>query len=247
MGLLDRFKKIQDNIATAATKSRRDAKDVTLIAVTKNASPEHIKQLVEAGHYDFGESRVQQVQQRAAQIEEWLHRLQGKTEKKVPPPGTLRWHMIGHLQRNKVKPVLPVASLIHSIDSLRLAEEIDVQGLKLGKKVPVLLQVNASEETTKSGVAVGAAVHLAEQIDSMPNVAMVGLMTMAPFEAAEAVIRQTFSRTREIFEEMKWHKIGGPGLRIGIFLSVFNVHVNRAPCVGKARPAELWGLGQARQ
>jgi uncharacterized pyridoxal phosphate-containing UPF0001 family protein len=87
--------------------------------------------------------------------------------------------MIGHLQRNKIKPLLPVVSLIHSIDSLRLAEELDVQAAKIEKKQPVLLQVNASEEPQKYGVAVGAAVHLAEQIDSMPNLQIMGLMTMA--------------------------------------------------------------------
>ena len=121
--------------------------------------------------------------------------------------------MIGHLQRNKVKPVLPFVHMIHSIDSLRLAEELDAQAAKLDKKMPVLMQVNASEEGKKFGVAVGAAVHLAEQIDSMPNLQLVGLMTMAPLEAPEAKVRQAFSRTREIFEELKWHKIGGAALR----------------------------------
>ncbi len=121
----------------------------------------------------------------------------------------MRWHMIGHLQRNKVKAALPLVHMVHSIDSLRLAEELDIQAVKLGRRIPVLLQVNTSEETSKFGVAVGAAVHLAEQIDSMPGLQMSGLMTMAPMETAEAKIRHTFARTREIFEEMKWHKIGG--------------------------------------
>ena len=121
--------------------------------------------------------------------------------------------MIGHLQRNKVKPLLPFVHMIHSIDSLRLAEELDAQSAKLGRRIPVMLQVNASEEPQKHGVAVGAAVHLAEQIDSMPNLQLVGLMTMAPFDAEEKVIRLAFGRTREIFEEMRWHKIGGTGLK----------------------------------
>src|SRR5687767_15210921 len=121
--------------------------------------------------------------------------------------------MIGHLQRNKVKPVLPLVSLVHSIDSLRLAEEMDAAAAKLGKRVPVLMQVNASEEGSKSGVAVGASVHLAEQLDTMPNLQMVGLMTMGPLDGTENDTRRVFARTREIFEEMKWHKIGGTGLR----------------------------------
>jgi pyridoxal phosphate enzyme (YggS family) len=83
----------------------------------------------------------------------------------------------------------------------------------VGRRIPVMLQVNASEEAQKHGVAVGAAVHLAEQIDSMPNLQLVGLMTMAPFDADEKKVRIAFGRTREIFEEMRWHKIGGGNLK----------------------------------
>ena len=103
--------------------------------------------------------------------------------------------------------------MIHSVDSLRLAKELDGHALKANRKLPVLMQVNASEEPQKYGVAVGAAVHLAEQIDSMENLQLLGLMSMAPLEGGEKVIRQCFSRTREIFEEMKWHKIGGTSLK----------------------------------
>jgi pyridoxal phosphate enzyme (YggS family) len=125
----------------------------------------------------------------------------------------LRWHMVGHLQRNKVKQLLPVVGMIHSVDSLRLAEELDAQAAKIEKRQPVLLQVNASEEPQKYGVAVGAAVHLAEQIDSMPNLQIMGLMTMAPLDAKQDEVRHCFARTREVFEEMKWHKIGAAALK----------------------------------
>jgi pyridoxal phosphate enzyme (YggS family) len=212
---------VKDRIAAAATKAKREPGEVTLVAVTKTAGLEQIREILSLGVADLGENRVQQLAQRAGQVNEFLQRRQafsgGGGEAPAPgavtSPDKIRWHMIGHLQRNKVKQVLPVTSLIHSIDSLRLAEEIDVVAEKAGKKVPVLLQVNASEESQKSGVAVGAAVHLAEQIDSMPHVQLVGLMTMAAFEAPEATVRQTFARTREIFEEMRWHKIGGGHLR----------------------------------
>jgi pyridoxal phosphate enzyme (YggS family) len=99
------------------------------------------------------------------------------------------------------------------VDSLRLAEELDAQAAKLGRRMPVLMQINASEEPQKSGVAVGAAVHLAEQIDSMPNLQILGLMTLAELEASEKAIRHTFARTREVFEEMRFNKIGGTALR----------------------------------
>jgi pyridoxal phosphate enzyme (YggS family) len=128
-------------------------------------------------------------------------------------PGKLRWHMIGHLQRNKIKQVLPLVSVIHSIDSLRLAEDLEAACAKAERRLPVLMQINASEEPQKFGVAVGAAVHLAEQIDTMPHLQLIGLMSMGPLTDDQEAIRRCFARTREIFEEMKWHKIGGTAFR----------------------------------
>lgn len=209
--LAEKLQQVRERIATAAAKAKRDPAEVTLIAVTKTAAPEQIREVLQLGVCDLGESRVQVLTQRAAQLSEFLSRRFARGEGGYPEKA--RWHMIGHLQRNKVKPVLPLVHLIHSVDSLRLAEELDTQAAKLGHKVPLLMQVNASEEPQKFGVAVGAAVHLAEQIDSMPNLQLVGLMTMAPLDAPETQLRQCFSRTREIFEEMRWHKIGGTGLR----------------------------------
>jgi PLP dependent protein len=211
--LSEKLDEVRDRIASAAGKARREPTDVTLIAVTKTAAPEQIREIVQLGVTDLGESRVQVLTQRAAQMTEHLQRRMthgGETGASAP---RVRWHMIGHLQRNKVKSVLPLVGLIHSIDSLRLAEEIDAQAAKLNRKTPVLMQVNAGEEPQKFGVAVGAAVHLAEQIDSMPNLQLIGLMTMAPLEAPENKVRQAFSRTRELFEELRWHKIGGNSLR----------------------------------
>jgi pyridoxal phosphate enzyme (YggS family) len=213
MALQDRYKKIQDNIAAAAAKAKRDPKAITLVAVTKNASPESVKTLVEAGHRDFGESRVQQLQQRAVQVDEWLHRQQGRTERKLPPPGSLRWHMIGHLQRNKVRLVMSVCAMVHSVDSLRLAEEIGEEASRLKKPMPVLLEVNVAEESTKFGVAVGAAMHLAEQIDTMDDLQMVGLMAMAPYSQNPENARPHFARLRELFEEIRFRKIGGEKFR----------------------------------
>ena len=209
--LAEKLDEIRERIANAAVKARREPGEITLVAVTKTAAPDQIREILQLGVSDLGESRVQVLLQRAGQMNEFFQRRMVHGDGTANPK--LRWHMIGHLQRNKVKQVLPLVSMIHSIDSLRLAEEIDVHGTKIGKKIPVLLEVNASEEPSKFGVAVGAAVHLAEQIDSMPGVQLMGLMTMAPAEAPEAAVRQVFSRTREIFEEMRWHKIGGANLR----------------------------------
>jgi pyridoxal phosphate enzyme (YggS family) len=117
--------------------------------------------------------------------------------------------MIGHLQRNKVRQVLPLVSMIHSIDTLRLAEEINAFAAKLGLCPPVLLQVNTSQEPQKFGVPVGAAPHLAEQIESLPNLKLVGLMTMAPLTHNKDVIRECFIRARELFVEIRGEKIAG--------------------------------------
>ena len=209
--LAEKLDEVRSRIAEAATKAKRDPADVTLIAVTKTAAPEQIREILQLGVVDLAEGRVQQLTQRAAQVEEFIKRRQAFGDTGVPEK--VRWHMIGHLQRNKAKPVLPIVSVVQSVDSLRLAEELDTLSAKANRRIPVLMQVNASEEPQKSGVAIGAAVHLAEQIDSMPNVQLVGLMTMAADGVDERTLRQTFARTREVFEEMRWHKIGGAGLK----------------------------------
>ena len=202
---------VRERIAAACAKAKREASDVTLIAVTKTAAPEQIREILQLGVGDLGESRVQVLQQRAAQVNEFFARQQAHGAENLP--AKLRWHMIGHLQRNKIKPILPLVSVIHSVDSLRLAEELDAQAAKANRKLPVLMQVNASEEPQKSGVAVGAAVPLAEQIGTMDNLQIMGLMTMAPLEGDEKAVRQVFARTRELFDEIKFNKIGGSHMR----------------------------------
>jgi pyridoxal phosphate enzyme (YggS family) len=122
----------------------------------------------------------------------------------------INWHMIGHLQRNKVRQVLPIAVLIHSVDTLRLAEEINAAATKLDSRPKVLLQVNCSNESQKYGVPVGAAIHLAEQIETLPNLQLVGLMTMGPLTHNKDIVRASFVRARELFVEMRGEKIVGP-------------------------------------
>ncbi|HTW95388.1 MAG TPA: YggS family pyridoxal phosphate-dependent enzyme [Tepidisphaeraceae bacterium] len=210
--LAEKLQEVTDRIKAAAHKAKREPEEITLVAVTKSAAPEQIREILQLGVADLGENRVQVIVQRAAQVNEYFNRrvAHGDTE---GLPAKLRWHMIGHLQRNKVKAILPLVQMVQSVDSLRLAEEIEVHATKLDRRIPVLLQINASEEASKSGVAVGAAVHLAEQIDTMPHLQLGGLMTMGPLDGDEKAIRHAFTRTREIFEEMRWHKVGGASLR----------------------------------
>ena len=210
-----RLTEIRERIAAACAKADRAVSEVTLIAVTKTAAPEQIREVLQLGVGDLGESRVQVLTQKVAQVNEFYQRQKARGEGEVVAAlaPRLRWHMIGHLQRNKVKPILPLVDFVHSVDSLRLAEEIEIAGGKINKTTPVFLQINASEEKSKFGVAVGASLHLAEQIASMSNIALVGLMTMAPLECTPDEARAVFTRTREIFDEIKWNKYGGAGFK----------------------------------
>ena len=202
--VLERINRVKENIKRACDKANRDPSEVKLVVVTKSATFDEIKKVIHAGFTDLGENRVQQLKKIAAQVDEFLE----KDGQQLPQK--INWHMIGHLQRNKVRQVLPMICLIHSVDTLRLAEEINAVAAKLNLKPKILLQVNTSGEPQKYGVPVGAAIHLAEQIETLPNLKFVGLMTMAPLTRDKNLIRFCFVRARELFIEMKGEKIVGP-------------------------------------
>ncbi|MCP4594550.1 MAG: YggS family pyridoxal phosphate-dependent enzyme [bacterium] len=206
--LAENFKRVQGRIEDACARVNRAPSDITLVTVTKSVGIDLIKHLVDEQVPHFGESRVQELTKRAAMVHEHLSRRPRDTS-----GGTMQrptWHLIGHLQRNKVKTALPWADLIHSLDSLRLAEEISNQAGKLGRTVEVLMEINAGLEAQKHGVPVGAANHLAEQIESLPHLHLTGVMTMAPFDANVDLIHGCFSRVREVFEEMRADVIQRP-------------------------------------
>ena len=203
----ENLQRLRDSIAAAAERAHRHPDEIRLVVVTKAAELEDIKTLIDLGMTDLGENRVQQLTARAARIGEWLAR------KRKPTDGRVCWHMIGHLQRNKVRHVLEVAEMIHSVDSLRLAEELDARAEQLDRVVDILMQVNCSQEPQKSGVAVGAATHLAEQISTLRHLRLLGLMTMAPLVSEPEAARPAFVRLRELFEEMRAEKIGGKNFR----------------------------------
>jgi pyridoxal phosphate enzyme (YggS family) len=223
-----RYAAVCERVASAAQRSRRRASDIILVAVTKTAEPEQMRALLQLGHRDFGENRVQKLLQHAAIVEESLARqrlfpssrklsseaaaeslfAQGPRVELKPvksQPGAaegVRWHMIGHLQRNKAKKVVEFVRLIHSVDSLRLAEELQHIALKRDHVIEVLIQVNCSGEASKFGCPLPAAIPLAEQIQSMINVRVRGLMTIAPYSDNPEDSRPAFARCRELFEEM---------------------------------------------
>ncbi|MBN1437603.1 MAG: YggS family pyridoxal phosphate-dependent enzyme [Sedimentisphaerales bacterium] len=211
--IADNLQRIRDNVAEACLRKNRDPNEVRIVAVSKTVDVDAILSLLELGHLELGESQVQQLIQRDARIRETLARqreLHSTPESQALPRP--HWHMIGHLQRNKVKQVLPLVDMIHSVDSLRLAEEINTGVAKSGlaHKAKILLQVNTSQEKQKFGLAVGAVSALAEQIKTLPNLEIAGLMTMAPLTDDAEISRFCFGRLREIFEEMRGERIVGP-------------------------------------
>ncbi len=197
------LKHIRSEIADACTRVGRSPHEVSIVAVTKTVQLDTIKNLIDAGLTEFGENRVPQLLSRAEELDSYLSR------RRNPLPTPIRWHMIGHLQRNKVRKCIDVASVVHSVDSLRLAEELSELAMKMDKQVDVMLQVNCSVEPQKYGCAVGATLHMGELLITLPNINFVGLMTMGPVGADPDKTRNAFTRLQELFEEMRTEKIGG--------------------------------------
>ena len=201
----ERLEYIKETINCACGRVGRDPGRIKLVVVTKSAAIDAVKEVIRLGFTDLGENRVQQLKKVSVQVAEFSQQPGDSAL-----PAKVNWHMVGHLQRNKVRDVLGIASLIHSVDTLRLAEEINTTAAKLALCPRILLQVNTSNEPQKYGVGVGAAAHLAEQIETLPNLKLVGLMTMAPLTRNKDVVRACFTRARELFIEMRGEKIVGP-------------------------------------
>jgi hypothetical protein len=223
-----RYAEVCSRISDAAAKAGRKASEVILVAVTKNAEPEQIKGLLNLGHRDFGENRAQVLIQHAAIVDEAIQRMKMlPTARKSTPdagaslfdkgvelkplakgaPSAVRWHMIGHMQRNKAKKVFDLVRLVHSCDNLRLAEELQTIAVKKDVPVEVLLQVNCSGEEQKHGCPLPAAIPLAEQMATMLNIRIRGLMTMAPNVSNPEDARPAFARLRDLYEEMRTMKL----------------------------------------
>jgi hypothetical protein len=207
--LNDNLRRVRDRIGSACDRVQRPPESVKLVAVTKSVGIYTIRELLDLGVCDLGESYVQELVRRAAMVKEGLERLPLSaiaSAARVQP----RWHLVGHLQRNKAKTIMPWVTMIHSLDSLRLAEDLSALAEKAGGRLDVLMQVNAGEEPQKYGVAVAAATHLAEQIRSLPALRLCGLMCMAPLSDDRLRIRSIFTRIRELFDEIRTGRLAGP-------------------------------------
>lgn len=179
---------VRKNIREACEKSGRNPDDVTLIAVSKTKPLPMLEEAYECGCRDFGENKVQEL------VEKWEQM-----------PKDIRWHMIGHLQRNKVKYIVDKVYLIHSVDSLRLAEEISKEAVKKGVTVSVLIEVNAAQEESKFGTTCEDAFRLVEEASRLPNIIIKGLMTIAPYVENAEENKQYFEKLRQIYVDIN-HK-----------------------------------------
>jgi len=202
----ERLRRVTDNINSVCANAGRNLNEIKLVIVTKSAAIDAVKEVIRLGFTSLGENRVQQLKKVSAQVAEFL----AARDRNSDLPKKVDWHMIGHLQRNKVHHILPIVSLIHSVDTLRLAEEINTSASKMDLCPRILLQVNTSREPQKYGIPVGAVTHLAEQIQTLPNLKLAGLMTMAPLTHNKDIVRACFAQAKELFEEMKGEKVVGP-------------------------------------
>lgn len=187
--IAENLKRVQDRIDRAAHRSGRSADEVKLIVVTKTWPADVVQQVVDAGTRILGESRLQEAQHKVPEV-----------------AGTVSWHLVGHLQRNKVKQALPLFDLIHSVDTLRLAKEISRWAVRRNTPTRILVQVNTSGEASKFGISPNAALDLVLQVDDLPGVSVAGLMTIGAFDPDPEIARPNFVLLRQIRDRIAIHK-----------------------------------------
>jgi PLP dependent protein len=184
--IAENIKMIEDEKAEAAIRSGRRPGDVLLCAVTKNHTADEINEAIDAGVTDIGENRVQEILD--------------KYEKVKP----VKWHMIGHLQTNKVKYIIDKVSMIHSVDSLKLAEEIDKRAREKGIMMDILIEVNAAGDEAKFGVGLKEAEPLVREIlEKFQNIRVRGLMTIAPYADNVEDVRPYFHSMKVLYDQLK--------------------------------------------
>jgi len=183
--ITSRLDDVNRRIAALATAAGRDPENVRLIAVSKTIDCERIREAYDAGQRHFGENRIQELAEKAAVL-----------------PSDIEWHVIGHVQRNKVRPAVQHSYLIHSVDSLQMLQRIDSVAGELGKVQNILLQANFIGEATKSGLSETALEELAVTVGDCSNVAVLGFMTMAPFGATKETLAEVFGGLRDFRDRL---------------------------------------------
>lgn len=189
MDIKKNIQAINEKISDIALSCGRDPDDIVLIAVTKTVSPSNISKALEAGLQNFGENRVQEL------VEKY-----DKIDKKA------KWHLIGSLQTNKVKYIIDKVELIHSLDRIKLAKEIEKRAARIDRQIPALIQVNISGESTKSGIRPEETIDFIEAMKQYPHIRIKGLMTIGPLTEDRELIRDCFRQMKKLFDEIKTKK-----------------------------------------
>jgi pyridoxal phosphate enzyme (YggS family) len=192
---------VRERVAGACAKSNRGPKEITIVAASKGRSPEEIQEVIAAGINDIGENRVQEALLKCRQL------------------SAVKWHMVGHLQTNKVKDAVKIFDLIHSVDSEDLALEIDKQAAKINKAQDILIQVNISGEESKFGLRPEQAIEAILKIRTLKNVAVKGLMTIVPLVDNPEKVRLYFRALRELRDKIYSLKLTAYNLQLSMGMS----------------------------
>ena len=195
--ITDNLKAVHERINAACERGHRDPSAVQLIDVSKTKPVEMLEEAYNNGERHFGENKVQELVAKYEQL-----------------PKDIKWHMIGHLQRNKVKYIVDKVALIHSVDSVRLAEEIHKEAMKIGRKVPILIEVNVAGEETKFGVAPEEVEDLLRKIALFEGIEVQGLMTIAPFVTDPEENRQYFNRLKQLSVDISHKNIDNVNMNV---------------------------------
>jgi pyridoxal phosphate enzyme (YggS family) len=190
MSIRENLERVRERIARAAERAGRDAADVTIVAVTKTHGPAVVTEAIEAGIADIGENKVQEFLAKASDV-------------RLP----CRWHLVGHLQTNKVPKIISRFALIQSVDSFRLAEHVSRAGAKAGVVTDVLLEVNTSGEESKYGLPLDGAATMCGLISALPNLRIRGLMTVGPLVSDSVIIGAAFAKLRMLKDEIEAARI----------------------------------------
>ena len=193
----ENLKQVRENIVRACEKAGRDPAEVTLIAVSKTKPVSMLKEAYDEGVRCFGENKVQEIQEKFGLM-----------------PSDVKWHMIGHLQRNKVRYLMDKACLIHSVDSVRLAQEISKEAEKAGIVMPVLIEVNVAQEETKYGISVAEVLPLLMEIKDLPGISVQGLMTIAPYVDDPEDNRQIFRALKKLSVDIRDKNVNNINMNI---------------------------------
>ncbi|MFB0526857.1 MAG: YggS family pyridoxal phosphate-dependent enzyme [bacterium] len=190
MSIKENLERIEKKIRVKSELVGRDPQEITLVAVTKTVEVDRIEEAIAAGVNIIGESRVQEAKEKYGKVE-----------------GRIIWHLVGHLQRNKARDAVKIFDLIHSVDSAKLAEEIDKQAKKAGKIQKILVEVNVSGEESKYGLGPEEIITFLKEVSRLPNIKVEGLMTMAPLYENPEDCRPYFRKLKELVEGIKAENI----------------------------------------